>query len=53
MCCTGPRSASSATVDAPAYDDLAREQVDLARGRGDAEEDLQAMINGGDTWLVG
>ena len=29
-------------VDAPAYDDLAREQVDLARGRGDSEEDLQA-----------
>ena len=39
-------------VEAPAYDDLAREQVDLARGHGDAEEDLQAMINGGDTWLV-
>ena len=39
-------------VEAPAYDDLAREQVDLARGHGDAEQDLQAMINGGDTWLV-
>ena len=41
------------SVEAPAYDDLAREQVDLARGHGDAEEDLQAMINGGDTWMVG
>ena len=40
------------SVDAPAYDDLAREQVDLARGRGDGEEDLQAMINGGDTGMV-
>jgi 2-oxoglutarate/2-oxoacid ferredoxin oxidoreductase subunit beta len=39
-------------VDAPAYDDLAREQVELARGHGDGEEDLQAMINGADTWLV-
>ena len=39
-------------VDAPAYDDLARDQVELARGRGDGEEDLQSMINGGDTWLV-
>ena len=39
-------------VEAPAYDDLAREQVDLARGHGDAEQDLQAMINGGDTRLV-
>ena len=37
-------------VEAPAYDDLAREQVDLARGHGDAEQDLQAMINGGDTF---
>ena len=39
-------------VEAPAYDDLAREQVELARGHGSGEEDLQAMINGGDTWLV-
>ncbi len=39
-------------VEAPAYDDLAREQVELARGHGDGEEDLQAMINGADTWLV-
>ena len=39
-------------VESPSYDDLAREQVELARGHGSAEEDLQAMINGGDTWLV-
>jgi 2-oxoglutarate ferredoxin oxidoreductase subunit beta len=39
-------------VEAPAYDDLAREQIELARGRGDTEEDLQALINGPDTWLV-
>ena len=39
-------------VDAPAYDDLAREQVELARGHGAGQEDLQALINGGDTWLV-
>ncbi len=39
-------------VDAPAYDDLAREQLELARGHGSGQEDLQAMINGGDTWLV-
>ena len=37
-------------VEAPSYDDLAREQIALARGSGDSEEDLQTMINGGDTW---
>ena len=39
-------------VDAPAYDDLAREQVAPGPRRGDSEDDLQAVINGGDTWLV-
>ncbi len=40
-------------VDAPAYDDLAREQVALAQARGGDDDALQAMINGSDTWLVG
>jgi 2-oxoglutarate ferredoxin oxidoreductase subunit beta len=39
-------------VSAPSYDDLAREQVDLARGAGDDDEALQSMIAGGDTWSV-
>ena len=40
-------------VDAPAYDDLAREQVALATsGRSNDEAALQALINGGDTWQV-
>jgi 2-oxoglutarate/2-oxoacid ferredoxin oxidoreductase subunit beta len=40
-------------VDAPAYDDLAREQVALAAAErsGDADA-LQSLINGGDTWMV-
>jgi len=39
-------------VEAPAYDDLAREQVTLAQAQGGDDDALQAMINGGDTWLV-
>ncbi len=39
-------------VDAPAYDDLARDQVALAMEGGGDDEALQSMINGGDTWLV-
>ncbi len=39
-------------VEAPAYDDLAREQVRLAAGRGSDDDALQAMIAGGDTWTV-
>jgi 2-oxoglutarate/2-oxoacid ferredoxin oxidoreductase subunit beta len=39
-------------VEAPAYDDLARAQVALAASLGNDDDDLQAMINGGDTWTV-
>ena len=40
-------------VEAPAYDDLAREQVALATsGRSNDEAALQDLVNGGDTWLV-
>jgi 2-oxoglutarate ferredoxin oxidoreductase subunit beta len=39
-------------VDAPTYDDQAREQVALAAGKGSDQDALQAVINGGDTWLV-
>jgi 2-oxoglutarate ferredoxin oxidoreductase subunit beta len=39
-------------VEAPTYDDLAREQIELARGHGDSADDLQALINGADTLLV-
>jgi 2-oxoglutarate ferredoxin oxidoreductase subunit beta len=39
-------------VDAPAYDDLARDQVALAASLGNDDDALQAMINGGDTWTV-
>lgn len=39
-------------VEAPAYDDLAREQVALAAGGGTDQTALQTMIAGGDTWLV-
>jgi 2-oxoglutarate ferredoxin oxidoreductase subunit beta len=39
-------------VDAPAYDDLAREQVELAKGKGSDDDALQAMIAGPDTWTV-
>jgi 2-oxoglutarate/2-oxoacid ferredoxin oxidoreductase subunit beta len=41
-------------VEAPAYDDLAREQVALAAGEQSCDDEaLQAVIAGGDTWLVG
>jgi 2-oxoglutarate/2-oxoacid ferredoxin oxidoreductase subunit beta len=39
-------------VEAPAYDDLARDQVALAASLGNDDDALQAMINGGDTWSV-
>jgi 2-oxoglutarate ferredoxin oxidoreductase subunit beta len=40
-------------VDAPAYDDLAREQVTAAQDASAHDSDaLQAMINGSDTWSV-
>ncbi|MET0693253.1 MAG: 2-oxoacid:ferredoxin oxidoreductase subunit beta [Propionibacteriaceae bacterium] len=39
-------------VEAPTYDDLAREQVQLAVAKGNDEDALQAMIAGGDTWDV-
>jgi 2-oxoglutarate ferredoxin oxidoreductase subunit beta len=44
-------------VDAPTYDDVARQQVALAVSTngpdGDDDDALQAMIAGGDTWDVG
>jgi len=39
-------------VKAPAYDDLARAQVALAREQGSDDDALQSMVNGGDTWMV-
>jgi 2-oxoglutarate/2-oxoacid ferredoxin oxidoreductase subunit beta len=39
-------------VEAPAYDDLARDQVALAASLGSDDDALQATINGGDTWTV-
>ena len=39
-------------VEAPAYDDLAREQVALAQADGGDDDALQGLINGNDTWLV-
>jgi 2-oxoglutarate ferredoxin oxidoreductase subunit beta len=40
-------------VEAPAYDDLAREQLRLAAAdRGSDDDALQAMIAGRDTWTV-
>ena len=39
-------------VEAPTYDDLARDQVALAASLGNDDDDLQAMINGRDTWTV-
>ncbi|MFZ2260950.1 2-oxoglutarate ferredoxin oxidoreductase subunit beta [Luteococcus japonicus] len=38
-------------VERPAYDDLAREQVALARGNSSAAG-LQAMVDGKDTWTI-
>jgi 2-oxoglutarate/2-oxoacid ferredoxin oxidoreductase subunit beta len=40
------------SVEAPAYDDLSRDQLALAAQQGGSEDDLQAMIAGGDTWDV-
>ncbi|GAA1392438.1 2-oxoacid:ferredoxin oxidoreductase subunit beta [Luteococcus peritonei] len=37
-------------VERPAYDDLARQQIEMARGGG--AKGLQAMVNGRDTWTV-
>jgi 2-oxoglutarate/2-oxoacid ferredoxin oxidoreductase subunit beta len=39
-------------VEAPTYDDLARDQVALAASLGNDDDALQTMINGGDTWTV-
>jgi 2-oxoglutarate/2-oxoacid ferredoxin oxidoreductase subunit beta len=39
-------------VEAPTYDDLARDQVALAASLGNDDDALQEMINGGDTWTV-
>ncbi len=39
-------------VEAPTYDDLARDQVALAAGSGSDDDALQAMVAGGDTWTV-
>ncbi|HJY44970.1 MAG TPA: 2-oxoacid:ferredoxin oxidoreductase subunit beta [Propionibacteriaceae bacterium] len=39
-------------VEAPAYDDLARDQVALAASLGNDDDALQATIDGGDTWTV-
>ena len=39
-------------VEAPTYDDLAREQVTLAADKGSDDDALQAMIAGPDTWTV-
>ncbi|MCW2811908.1 MAG: korB [Friedmanniella sp.] len=39
-------------VEAPAYDDLAREQVALAVGSGSDDDMLQSVIDGRDTWQV-
>jgi 2-oxoglutarate ferredoxin oxidoreductase subunit beta len=39
-------------VEAPAYDDLARDQVALAASLGNDDDALQSVINGGDTWTV-
>jgi 2-oxoglutarate ferredoxin oxidoreductase subunit beta len=39
-------------VEAPAYDDLARQQVALAASLGNDDNALQSVINGGDTWTV-
>ena len=37
-------------VERPAYDDLARQQIEMARGAGSTG--LQDMVNGRDTWTV-
>jgi 2-oxoglutarate ferredoxin oxidoreductase subunit beta len=41
------------SVERPAYDDLVREQVEIARaGAVPSDEDLAALIAGKDTWTV-
>jgi 2-oxoglutarate/2-oxoacid ferredoxin oxidoreductase subunit beta len=39
-------------VEAPTYDDLAREQVALATGNGGGDDALQGLVSGADTWRV-
>jgi 2-oxoglutarate/2-oxoacid ferredoxin oxidoreductase subunit beta len=39
-------------IEAPTYDDLARDQVALAASLGNDDDALQTMINGADTWTV-
>ena len=39
-------------VEAPTYDDLAREQVALAAGNGSGDDALQGLVSGADTWQV-
>jgi 2-oxoglutarate/2-oxoacid ferredoxin oxidoreductase subunit beta len=39
-------------VEAPTYDDEARNQVALAASLGNDDQALQTVINGGDTWTV-
>ena len=39
-------------VEAPTYDDLAREQVELATAKGSDDDALQALVAGNDTWDV-
>jgi 2-oxoglutarate ferredoxin oxidoreductase subunit beta len=39
-------------VEAPTYDDQARQQVALAASLGNDDDALQTVINGGDTWTV-
>jgi len=42
------------SVTRPSYDDLVRQQVDAARAKlsGDAETELAALLNSGDTWTI-
>ncbi len=40
-------------VTRPAYDDLARQQVELARGEGADDDALQQLVTGRETWSVG
>ncbi len=54
-CCAGPPIGIFRDVDRPAYDDLARAQVRAAQGETPpvTDADLQALINGNDTWTLG
>jgi len=40
-------------VPRPAYDDLARQQVEMARGAGTTADGLQRLVTGRETWSVG